>query len=279
MITEEQQAWINARAYLPEHIVSYVTAISRSEPFLLEDFLIFVKKNHLVFIGYPLKETFRENEMEKFLDKAIRRFKPETVSLMAPSVPASYQHSSPSSPDHYFRLDVSSLVVPQKTRNMIRRAMRGLRVQRAGALRTDHLQLIEEFLKVHPLDEAARSIYQGIPDYVSSVSTACVLEARNEAGELAAFDIAEFGAADYAMYMFNVSLPSRSIPGASDLLFSEILNHARTERKRYVNMGLGIHPGVSFFKTKWGGVPFLPYRFCLFSPSASRGIDDLYQKL
>ena len=68
------------------------------------------------------------------------------------------------------------------------------------------------------------------------------------------------------MYMFNFSSKDRSTPGASDLLLSEIINHARTEQKKYINLGLGINSGVTFFKTKWGGIPFLPYTFCLYSP-------------
>jgi hypothetical protein len=151
-----------------------------------------------------------------------------------------------------------------------------------GTFREDHRQLVKEFLNSHPVDEAMQSIFRQVPQYVSSVPTAWIFEARNEVEELVAFDIAEFGATYYAMYMFNFISTESHTPGASDLLLSEILNHARTEQKRYINLGLGINPGVTFFKTKWGGVPFFPYRFCLYSPAPRKGFEeiaDLLQKL
>jgi hypothetical protein len=52
------------------------------------------------------------------------------------------------------------------------------------------------------------------------------------------------------------------VPGASDLLLSKIIEQAIVEEKRYLNLGLGINAGVTFFKTKWGGVPFLPHYTC-----------------
>lgn len=284
MITETQQSYVNEFAYLPEHIIPYVTAVSQAEPFLIHDFLAFVNKGRLIFVGYPLQEPFEEERLKEGLDMALRRFKPGEVALTAPAIPASVTGvgSSPLPPDHYYRLDLANLSVPQKTRNMIRRAMRGLRVQRVRPFQEDHRQLLKEFLTSHPVDGAMQSIFRQVPHYVSSVSTAWIFEARNEREELVAFDVAEFGATYYAIYMFNFTSARTPAPGASDLLLSEILNHARTEQKRYVNLGLGINPGITFFKTKWGGVPFFPYCFCLYSPASQKGfagMSDLLQRL
>jgi hypothetical protein len=279
MITALQQSYIEEYAYLPEHIVPYVTSISQAEPFLLEDFLVYTKKNHLIFVGYPLKEPSEEQRMKKVLDQAIRRFKPKEIALTAPSISSTITGKACSPSDHYYRLNLSPLSVPQKARNMIRRAMRDLRVQRVRSFDEDHLRVMSEFLTFHPVDEATRSIFKQVPEYISSVPTAWIFEARDQGEELVAFDVAEFGSKYYAMYMFNFRLKSQPISGASDLLFSEILNHARTEQKRYINLGLGINSGVTFFKTKWGGVPYLPYSFCRYSPSPQMGIEDLLQKL
>jgi hypothetical protein len=279
MITAVQQSYVEEYAYLPEHVVPYVTSISQAEPFLLEDFLLYTKKDHLIFVGYPLKEPFEEERMKKVLDQAIRQFKPTEIALTAPSISYSITGKACPPSDHYYRLSLSPLSVPQKTRNMIRRAMRGLRVQRVKSFGEDHRQMMRQFLTSHPVDEATRSIFKQVPEYVSSVPTAWIFEARNQGEKLVAFDVAEFGSRYYAMYMFNFSLRDRPAPGASDLLLSEVLNHARTEQKKYINLGLGIHSGVTFFKTKWGGVPYLPYSFCRYSPSSQKGIEDLLQKL
>ena len=50
-----------------------------------------------------------------------------------------------------------------------------------------------------------------------------------------------------------------NIPGASDLLFHEMVQCACEEKKTFLNLGLGIGAGVRRFKEKWGGVPFLNY--------------------
>ena len=45
---------------------------------------------------------------------------------------------------------------------------------------------------------------------------------------------------------------------------------ARERGKRFVNLGLAINKGVTFFKQKWGGVPFLNHEFTLSeTPKAS----------
>jgi hypothetical protein len=217
--------------------------------------------------------------LKKVLDQAIRRFNPKEIALTAPSISSSVIGKTCSASDYYYRLNLSSLSVSQKTRNMIRRAMRGLRVQRVKSFGEDHRQMMHHFLSSHPVDEATQWIYKQVPEYVSSVPTAWIFEARNQGEELVAFDVADFGSKYYAMYMFNFSLRDRPGPGASDLLLSEILNHARTEQKKYVNLGLGINSGVTFFKTKWGGIPYLPYSFCRYSPSSQRGIEELLRKL
>ena len=40
---------------------------------------------------------------------------------------------------------------------------------------------------------------------------------------------------------------------------------AQAEGKRYLNLGLGINPGIRRFKEKWGAAAFLPYESALVS--------------
>jgi hypothetical protein len=63
--------------------------------------------------------------------------------------------------------------------------------------------------------------------------------------------------------LFNFRSKKPNIPGASDLLFKEMVNLAHAEGKKAINLGLGIHAGIRRFKEKWGGMPFLPYRSAL----------------
>jgi hypothetical protein len=107
-------------------------------------------------------------------------------------------------------------------------------------------------------DSATKFIFQRLPEYAKCDNTA-VYEARNEHGDLLAFDIAEFGARDYAFYMFNIRSRKHNIPGTSDLLLAHIIDRAQVEDKHYINLGLGINDGIAFFKKKWGATPFLKY--------------------
>jgi len=279
MITAAQQDYIEDHAYVPEHVPQYVTPMSQTEPFLLGDFLAYTREDHLIFIGYPLKETFQEKQMRKGLEDAIKRFKPETVALTTPAIPSSVDDCGHPPSDYYYRIDLSALSISQKVRHMLNRAGQELSVGRNRNFDEEHRKMVDNFLKTHPVDEAARFIFQRIDKYLSSSKTAWIFDARNNTGELAAFDVAEFWARCYTICMFNFSSDALYAPGASDLLLSEVIQQSKREGKKYINLGLGINPGATFFKKKWGGRVFLPYSFCLYYPSGKEILDILLPRL
>ncbi len=279
MITNAQEDYIEHHAYVPEHIPQYVSPISQAQPHLVGEFLVYTKKDHLIVVGYPLNGTFEEKRLEETLADAIRHFKPESVSLIAPAIPSSLQQEPPPPVDHYYRLDLSAVSISQKLRNMLGRAGRELSVVKSRSFNQEHKQMVEEFLKNRPLDEATRFIFRRIDAYLCSSKTASIFEARTVDGHLVAFDIAEFKSRDYAVYMFNFRAQTRNIPGASDLLLSSVIRQAVGEGKKYINLGLGINPGVAFFKGKWGGAPFLPYAFSLYHPPRKGLLETLLQRL
>ena len=126
MITAAQQEFIEDHAYVPEHIPHYVTAISQAEPYLIGDFLAYVKAGHLILVGYPLKDRFEEKRLRKVFESAVKHFQPESVSLIGPSIPPSLNHTVRPPSDHYYLLSLSSLSIAQKLRNMLKRADREL---------------------------------------------------------------------------------------------------------------------------------------------------------
>ena len=275
MITADQLAYIEEYAYIPEHMTHYVTAISQAEPFLFGSYLAYSKKDLLIFIGYPLDEAFEEKKMEEALNEARRRFNPREVLLTAPEIPSSIAGSTRSPSDYYYRLDLSILSISQKLRNMLKRAGRDLVVERGRKLDKEHDLMVKEFFNTHRVDEATQFIIKRIPKYLSSAPSVWVFSAREKGGALAAFDVAEFGARHYAIYMFNFTSRSHYVPGASDFLLYEVIKCAKEENKKFINLGLGINKGVTFFKKKWGGVPFYPYTFHHYS-SAKRKIEDSF---
>jgi hypothetical protein len=279
MITASQKDYIEEHAYLPEHMIHYVTAVSEAEAFLFGAYLAYSKKDLLIFVGYPLEEDFEEKKMEKALNEARRRFKPKEISLTAPKIPSSIVGPAQSPSDYYYRLDLSTLSISQKLRNMLKRAERDLVVERMRGMEKEHHLMVNEFFNTHRVDEPTQFIIKRIPKYLSSAPSVWVFNAREKGGALVAFDIAEFGARHYAIYMFNFTSRNHYIPGASDLLLSEVVKCAREEDKDFINLGLGINTGVTFFKKKWGGMALYPYNFCLTSLSKQGTQDSLLNKL
>jgi hypothetical protein len=222
---------------------------------------VHVAESHVVFIGYPLDGNFNEARMIEALDEAKMRFGPAVLSIIASTLPGVLQDCAPTTPDMYYRLDVSRLVIPKKTDTMLKRARRDLSVS-VGTFRWGHKRLLKHFMRTHRLDGPTRFVFERVPEYVKCDS-AVIFEARNARGKLVAFDIAEFGAQQFAFYMFNCRSHKYTVPGASDLLLAHIIERAQAEGKRYINLGLGIDAGITFFKKKWGATQFLKCVSCV----------------
>lgn len=276
MITPDERAFIAEHAYVPEHLPHYVSAISRTEPYLLGDFVVHVSGAHLVFVGYPLNGAFSKRQMLSALDEAKSRFEPALVSILAPALPATLEGCEPSSKDAYYRLELFPLRLPKKTRNMLTRARREVHV-RIGEFGREHQRLVKEFLQTHSLDDATRFIFRRVSEYAKCAS-ALVFNARTRDRDLVAFDIAEFGAREYVFYMFNFRSSKHAIPGVSELLLASVIAQARTDGKRYINLGLGIDPGITFFKKKWGATPFLGHVTCTQEIRPRASWDDVFDR-
>jgi hypothetical protein len=263
MITPGEEDFIREHAYLPEHILSYGTAISGLEPFLTDGYLYFFREGgNLIFIGYPLNRPPDSAKMEETLQGLIASRNPGQVAILAPSIPAAY--GPPAGKDKYYSLDVASLKIPPKIANMIRRASRDLKIIQERTVGPEHLGLIRAFYESRQIDQGTQTIFQQIPFYLEDSATTLVFSARDREERLLAFDIADFWANHYAFYMFNFRSPLHPLPGVSDLLLHEIIAEARLQGKTRINLGLGINAGVTFFKTKWGARPLLPHESVLY---------------
>ena len=275
MITSPEEEFIKNYAYVPEHMPGYGSVMSGGEPFLLEDYLCYKGKELLIFVGFPLKGTFNEKKVSEVLEVAVKRFKPAQVALIAPTT--SLRSGKRSETDIYYKLDLVNLKIRSKLKNMIQRASRELGVEKGREFKDEHRHLVKIFLSSRDVGEETRAIFERIPKYISLASTVWIFSARDRAGNLLAFDVAEFGAINYAFYMFNCRSREHHVPGASDLLLHALIDDARQQGKPYVNLGLGINQGVAFFKKKWGGQPFLNHEFLLYRPSSPTLFDSLLQ--
>lgn len=279
MITPSEEDYIRRHAHIPEHLIWYVVAIAQVEPLLIGDYLCYKDKDAIIFIGYPLSESFNKKRMKELLDAAAKQYKPEQIALIAPEIPLSREICTASETDHYYRSDLSRFCLTQKVRHMIHRASRELYVTKGREMSDAHRVLISEFLNSHTIDDATRYIIERVPQYVHSTLSTLVVSARDKSEKLVAFSVADFGAHNYAFYMFHFMSRQNYVPGASDVLLNELIDKAKEQGKSFVNLGLGINKGITFFKKKFGGMAFLRYEYCLFSPKGKKRLTSLIQRL
>ncbi|HOP86795.1 MAG TPA: hypothetical protein PLM71_04695 [Syntrophorhabdaceae bacterium] len=261
MITKATHSnFIYDNAYIPEHIYTYVQGISDVDVFFFMPYVCYFKEGLLIFIGYPLKDISNLSSLKAILDKAISKTRCDKVRIILPSWPINgLSDYKLISRDEYFRLDLTSFTIKSKIRNMINRASRDITVERTRTISSEHSYLIERFLDEKKIDGDTKWIMEHIVSYVVKSNTAWILNGRDAKGRLIVFDVVDVFSRDYIFYMFNIRSIDKYIPGASDLLFYELIKMGIENKKRYINLGLGINKGVSFFKEKWGGQPFIPY--------------------
>lgn len=276
---EKDKNYIYDNAYIPEHIYTYVCGISGAEAFLSKPYIYYIREGLLIFIGYPLKENFKPDELKNILEKTILKTGCHRLKVLMPSYPIKGIDYRLVSIDDYYILNMDNINVSQKNRNMLSRASMNLWVERTKVFDSEHRFIIELFLKDRDFDEDTRWLIKNVDNYIKNSDTAQILNARDEKGRLVAFDVVDMFSKDYIFYMFNIRPKTPHVPGASDLLFYEMVKMAKDTNKKYINLGLGINKGVRFFKEKWGGKPFFPHYLLEGEPDKKTKILSLMDKL
>jgi len=263
MIRPSDEEDILRRAYIPEHIVSLMALLSKGEPFLIEDHLIFAKDNWLILVGYPLDGMFSQERCERVLKKAVETFRPEYLWFIGPEIPLSLAgNCKERQTDQYYRFEIGQTKVKSSLQKMVEKVSHELRLERATSISKDHHKLISEALKREKLPPRIKELYRAMPDYVAHSSSVCVLNALDKKGRLCAFYIVELAAKDFSTYLIGTHSKINYVPHASDLLFFEMIHLTVDHGKNRINLGLGVNEGIRRFKEKWGGKAFLNYEFC-----------------
>ncbi len=275
MLSSDEQNRIYRQAYVPEHIPDYVTAISGSKPYLFEDHLCFFHKDHLIFIGYPLGE--KPAEISQIYQAVCNRFNPHTITLVAEEIFLAQESYEAQPADRYYRLNLPLNSLDRDVAYMVRRAERELKIK-VGRFGREHKKIIKDFIGRQDLTDEQVHIFKHVQTYMKRSKTAHLLEAR-KADRLVSFSIVDMGSARYAFYQFNFRSAKLAVPGASDLLFNEMVRLAQSEGKQAINLGLGVHPGIRRFKKKWGGEPFLQHNSALVYRKPQLDIAKLSKKL
>ncbi len=262
-LSPEQEQAVLAGAYIPEHLAGLMTLISQGRPFLIDEYLGFVKDNWLTFVGYPLERPFTPERCEEVVRRAVETYRPEVLWFIGPEVPPSLGEScTRRQTDDYFRLDLAGGEVKPALGRAAEKVAARLAVERSRAFTRHHQALVAEFMERQELPALVAELYRVMPRYVGGSATACLLNAWDSQGRLSAFYVVERAAPAFDTYVLGCYSKKYYTPHASDLLFWEMVKLARESGKPALQLGLGVNAGIRRFKEKWGGVPFLKYEFC-----------------
>jgi len=251
------------RAYVPEHIPVLMSLISKGRPFRLGEYLGYTHDNWLILVGYPLDGQFTPAECEQAVAQALESYRPEYLWFIGPEFPATLQKGCQGqSQDVYYRLDLENYQLKSSLCRQVNKAAELLSVEREMRFGKEHQALVTEFLHRRQLSPTVAELYRLIPAYLEQSSSACLLTARDRRGRLSAFFVIEQAARNFDAYVLGCYSLKFYVPYASDLLFKSMIDLANEQHKPTINLGLGVNKGISRFKQKWGGVPFLNYATC-----------------
>jgi hypothetical protein len=258
VIGPDQLARATARAVVPEQVIPYVRAVADGEPQSFGSCVGYVNGEHATIVGYPLHDPLdaaaAADAVEAALQTPVR-----TLSYIGASVPTRLPRTVNAIEDGYWCLKLPFAPPPSKLASLLRRAQRELIVDRARAFDAQHEALVQQYLDGRTLAAGTRAIYARLHSYVSGSPGSLVFSARRHDGRLAAFAIGEFASFSTAFFMFCFRDPACAPPGSADLVLSALIDEAAQRGQQRVNLGLGINPGVRFFKRKWRAEAMLPY--------------------
>ena len=121
----------------------------------------------------------------------------------------------------------------------------------------EHAALVEDFCRARALEPGSVHIFRHLEAYLAAAPQARLFSARCRDGGLAGCAIGDYSSFSTAFYMFAFRCPDAP-PGTADALLAALAAEAEARGHGLLNLGLGIHPGVAFFKKKWGASLFLP---------------------
>ena len=164
--------------------------------------------------------------------------------------------------DAYYTLKAQDAVIRSPVKRNLKKARQNLRVEPSDSMQDAHQELMQEFVERTPLSDRVKKLLFKMPEFVARAGTAFVLNAWDKANQLAAFYVIDVEAQQFSNYIIGCHSKKNYVLGASDLLLFELINLSREREKAYIHLGLGVNPGISRFKAKWGAVPTRRYEMC-----------------
>ncbi|MGB9699404.1 MAG: hypothetical protein ACPL5I_08475 [Thermodesulfobacteriota bacterium] len=260
MLSSDQENFILQHAYIPEHIINLMVGLSQGEPFYENGYVFFVKKDVLIFIGYPLPEISSREDFVPFLQGSMQKFHPEVTWFIAPEIPSSLRNKVQEiEGDFYYILPLAAVNFSSRLLRATQKAAQKLTVAKSREFSREHILLTKEYLMQEHIPPKIKELFNRLPEYIKYSSTSLILSAWDEGGKLSAYYVLELGGRRFITYVLGGYSKENYVSHASDLLFYEMYKLAKEMQKEYIHLGLGVNEGIRRFKIKWGGIPYLPY--------------------
>ncbi len=260
MIGPDRLTRVTAKAVVPEQVIPYGLAVGDGWLQWFGACIGYRTGDHVALVGYPLHDPLDDLAAADAVGRVIDTPGVLKISFFGPARPPQTPPQVRSSEDGYYGLTLPAPPADQKLRNLLRRASREVTIDVGRTLEPDHRSMVKNYLDELPLSPGTRQIYSRIPRYLENSPGSLVFSARlKDRQALAAFAIGEFSSFSCAFFMFCFRDPAVAPPGSADLVLSALIGEAQARGHSRVNLGLGIHPGILFFKKKWGAGLFLPY--------------------
>lgn len=260
---KEQRQWVLERAYVPEHVVGLMEGVSGGEAVLVRDFLGCRRAGWFGLVGYPLETPVSLEHLEAAIGEAEQTYGPRTLSVIAPQIPAALSsRCAESEQDRYYTLDLESFRMPGPLRRIVRKAAQRLDVRYGAAFDSPHRELADEFVRRARPGPRVKTLLDRMDAYLAATADALVIGAWTQDEKLSAFYVLDLAAPRFGVYVIGCHSRRHYVPGASDLVFAEMVRVCRDRAKEFVHLGLGVSPGIRRFKEKWGGRPGLCYQMC-----------------
>ena len=253
---------IEAAAVAPDQLVSYVKAISGLQSEICHKYVLHTADETGVLVAFPESPEYLEGDrgelfrkdLDAAIEAAIARHGLKNISVLAPIVPDRAPENAKKKTDRYWKLDLPSKEPGQKLRNQLKSARAKLRVGKEKWNR-ECAALARDFCERKNLDESTRFLFERLDSYLAESRNAVLYTARDASGTLQACAIADYSALFVAFYMFAFG-QKNAPPGAADALLGEAVKESEARGFSILNLGLGINPGIEFFKKKWGAEPY-----------------------
>ncbi|MFN2268800.1 MAG: TraB/GumN family protein [Desulfonatronovibrio sp.] len=248
---------IHKSAYVPEHSVELMRVLSGGEPFICEDYLYFTEDEWLMGIGYPLAGTYCQKSFQCSLNKAIKVTKPHEIWVACPQLPSDFKRYLVEK-DVFYTLDPEGKF-PSRLMNLAGRAAESLRIDVSRDFTEAHHNLWNEFLASRTMTSRVLKLYTSTQKALQVLPEVMFLNAWDKNSNLASCLLLDFAPEKFSSYILGAHSRLNYVPYATDLLFREMINLSRKYNKEFIHLGLGVNPGITRFKRKWGAKKYQEY--------------------